>query len=242
MKRYVRFIVLLFIFMFMISGVYAGYDDGTKGENKEAGKGCSGEDSCWNESSYYGLRVSVYIFDKNKPANSPTQKIGKTVDFIGSRKGSEHKGSGQPTRYNVLDNGSVSFTSKKGNEASSSSWLVNMYNNASKLPDSVKKHVLGSCYGKDDATAEQLWDCVRPFFSEMGAEAEASEVLKNLSSGKGTKDIFIVYEPMTSVYVRATGLNYFVTGSEIAYLHKTYKLVHISSLVSRSCYVAGTAY
>lgn len=36
MKRYVRFIVLLFIFMFMISGVYAGYDDGTKGENKEA--------------------------------------------------------------------------------------------------------------------------------------------------------------------------------------------------------------
>ena len=242
MKRYVRFIVLLFIFMFMISGVYAGYDDGTKGENKEAGKGCSGEDSCWNESSYYGLRVSVYIFDKNKPANRPTQKIGKTVDFIGSRKGSEHKGSGQPTRYNVLDNGSVSFTSKKGNEASSSSWLINMYNNASKLPDSVKKHVLGSCYGKDDATAEQLWDCVRPFFSEMGAEAEASEVLKNLSSGKGTKDIFIVYEPMTSVYVRATGLNYFVTGSEIAYLHKTYKLVHISSLVSRSCYVAGTAY
>ena len=164
MKRYVRFIVLLFIFMFMISGVYAGYDDGTKGENKEAGKGCSGEDSCWNESSYYGLRVSVYIFDKNKPANRPTQKIGKTVDFIGSRKGSEHKGSGQPTRYNVLDNGSVSFTSKKGNEASSSTWLINMYNDASKLPDSVKKHVLGSCYGKYDATAEQLWGLCKTIF------------------------------------------------------------------------------
>ena len=48
MKRYVRFIVLLFIFMFMISGVYDGFVDGTKGENKEAGKGCFGEDYCWN--------------------------------------------------------------------------------------------------------------------------------------------------------------------------------------------------
>ena len=50
--------------MLSITIVKADYSDGTEsgGGSNNAGKGCSGTDSCWI-STYYGARVHLYSFD-----------------------------------------------------------------------------------------------------------------------------------------------------------------------------------
>ena len=87
-----------------------------------------------------------------------------------------------------------------------------MYKNAGNFPTDIEKKVMGACYKKTKADygndnekyLKAIQECMRPFFSEMGAEAELNSFIEGLLNSKDTgKDIFIVYEPIC--YVRVTG-------------------------------------
>ena len=111
MKRGKKLLLIIFCFMLSITIVKADYSDGTEsgGGSNNAGKGCSGTDSCWI-STYYGARVHLYSFDKNKAENKPTNKIGKTIDYVGQVSSSYYTSSGQLTRCNILDGSNPSFS------------------------------------------------------------------------------------------------------------------------------------
>lgn len=263
MKYSKKIIVILLCFMFSIINVKADYKDDTQsgGGNSNATSGCSGTDSCW-ASQYYGARVHLYLFDKNNATSKPTNKIGITMDYIGSSPGSYKSSSGQLTRYNILDGSSPSFSTSHGNVLQASSWLNNMYKNTGKFPSDIEKKVMGACYKKTKANygndnqkyLEALNECLRPFFSEMGAEKELNSFFENLITGKNTnKDIFIVYEPIAGFTISGGKYNgtYMATGSEISWMYdNNWTVSWISTLVrsyssggaTKGCHVAATAY
>ena len=256
MKRGKKLLLIIFCFMLSITIVKADYSDGTEsgGGSNNAGKGCSGTDSCWI-STYYGARVHLYSFDKNKAENKPTNKIGKTIDYVGQVSSSYYTSSGQLTRYNILDGSNPSFSNSHGNQIQASSWLRNMYENAGNFPTDIEKKVMGACYKKTKADygndnekyLKAIQECMRPFFSEMGAEAELNSFIEGLLNSKDTgKDIFIVYEPIC--YVRVTGKGeYFITGTELSWMvgSPNYSVGWVTTLVSgkpSQNHVSATAY
>jgi len=250
-------LTILICFLCATTIVKADYEDNTTsgGGSSNAGSGCKDTDSCWY-SGYYGLRVSLYIFEQSQAASTPTNKIGKTVDYIGNDIGGQ-RSSGQLNRIQILNGSSPSFVSDKGNTLSAG-WLSNMYQSPGRIPTEVEKHVMGACYGKkssDYANSSEyikaVEACMTPFFEEMGATNELRSFFQNVLTNKNTKDIFIVYEPIAGIGVTGHG-KFMVTGTELAWMYdgSTYSVSWISTLIRsyteggsiKGVHVAATAY
>ena len=258
MKTKLKLILTAFIcFLCMITMVNADYSDDTSsgGGSANAGSGCDGTDSCWY-TGYYGIRVSLYIFEQAQYQSTPTNKIGNTVDFIGNDIGG-YRSSGQKTRIEILGGSNPSFTTAKGN-ALSAAWLTNMYKSPGNLPTDVEKHVMGACYGKkktdyanESEYIKAIENCLIPFFQEMGADSQLHTFFQDVLTNKNTKDIFIIYEPIAGIGITGKG-KYMVTGTELAWMYdgSTYSVSWISTLIRsymdgskiKGVHVAATAY
>lgn len=258
MKKKLKLMLTAFIcFLCMITMVNADYSDDTSsgGGSANAGSGCDDTDSCWY-TGYYGIRVSLYIFEQAQYQSTPTNKIGNTVDFIGNDIGG-YRSSGQATRIEILNGANPSFTTAKGN-ALSAAWLNNMYKSPGLLPTDVEKHVMGACYGKkktdyanESEYIKAIENCLTPFFQEMGADSQLHTFFQGVLTNKNTKDIFIIYEPIAGIGITGKG-KYMVTGTELAWMYdgSTYSVSWISTLIRsymdgskiKGVHVAATAY